>query len=430
MGKPKNTNASPAAGGETTTKPPDFDLDLGIDPAAVETAIADGMKKGAESGMKDGATKAMKPAAAEAAEMAVNQMLSGGSNASIQQTLKALNDMTNIEMQNTLLDSIKDRQQQKRQTVNPQQATSNMGPMQNNPDAFNAMLAQMETLGMDKLEIIRTLRRKRALSAAMANPTLIPVLLEDDDDDDDDYDRPRGKRRHYQQQPSYLEQLAMARQQGLLGNSQPAPSQSSDIIAVMMKNMEISEQRHRDEMQQQQRHHEEMMTMLSQHNDEKFKLTMENLAPQLQHRSALDEISEAKQTLEALGVSIGGGGGQKSELEAKLEYEGKRMGMEVKKEELMMDLQDRIEERKQKKEDSQFEMFGKVMGWGEKLIKRLPIPTEPSAGALANPTQALGSPSGQPTVMQRVSRMLSRVQRAMPPVDENATDPEPPQEGQ
>lgn len=377
----------------------EFQLDLGIDPADATEAVKKGIDAGVKKGLSKGASEKMQPAAEKAAAEAIDNMMSGGSTSSqVATAIKNMTDLAQTDALRAVVDGMKARNNPQQQQQNP---ASTLTPAQK----VQEMMQMITSMGLDPKDI-----PKKTLLKIALNPDNAAFLLMMDDDDDRDR-RPRNP--YADMMPFMIQNMMQPRQQQ---QQQQAPQKDStaELLTVLITSMQQQQQAQSEMFQM-------MMNQQAQFGQERVNLTIEAMKPYMQHRSFGEEIAEIAEKREALKAIGMGDRGEKTDLEAKLDFEYQKMALDLKREDAKIAREEAAERRKLEAQKLQWDNTIQIINTGKNLIKNLKlevVPEEKSDQTLPQPSAKIASYEA-PTkplsrrITDRITNMLINAQKAM-----------------
>jgi hypothetical protein len=369
-------------------------LEISIEDAA--DSVAKGIETGVKAGLASGAKEGIKPLAQKAAEEAVANITSGGSGG-MQTAIKNIMDLQQAQATQLLVDSWKNKQ------TNQQAQAQTPPPIGGNK--FKDVMNTLISFGYDPQEIFKEFDKKTLMMMAM-NPDLIPMLVMNGKQEE------RGSNKLDNMMPFFM----MNMQRNQQPTVQQAPTEKGGETITAIATM------FQAQMQTQAQMFQQMMQMQQQAADEKMQLMVKAMQPYMEHRTFAEELGELNtkfEGLKSLGLLQQQTG--RSPQEAQLDFEAKRMSMELKKEELKQQIEERTEERKVKMQEKQMDQWGKILGFGRKIVKNLnlnPAPSEEQAPATVGTTMEQ-KPLGK-NISARITSLLKKAQDAIP--DDDAGD--------
>lgn len=356
-----------------------IDLDLDLDEMDAEDSIKTGMEHGIKKGLKKGASEGIAPLAQEAGKLAIEQ-LAGGGRSETQSVLKDVGDAMRLQALQGTLDKMN-------KTPTPATAT---GPQDNK---FVELMKSMAQFGVNPNDLINQMGMVNFMG--MLNPQMLPYLSMMN----------QGKQQTGgQQQNDMLPMLMMLMQQQQ--NQPPPPQQQQNGNNNMMTAM----------MNQSQ----QLMQQLFQIQQENAKLSQANLYEQVKpfmqpaptFAQQMEQLEGQIKGLKSMGLM--GETRAISDRALDLDFEAKKMAIQLERDKMHFDQQLAIEHERLKSDDKRNEMYMRLAETGQNMIKNLkferrpPRPIRPQTQA--PPTEAVAEvPIDQPTLTESISSRISNM---------------------
>lgn len=373
----------------------ELDIDLGIDQTTIEESIKKGLEDGVKKGTAKGTTTGVQPIAARAAEEAVKNLMNPGGNAQVEKAIKNVGDMYQVEALKTMVENMKAKQQP---NVIPQQQQE-IEP----GEKFKKMMNTMAGMGIDIKEMLSD---PKLIFLAYSNPDMLPFLIMQNTD-----------KKQTSNASELLPLLLMQKQQQAAPAPAPPQNDNTQLLAIILQ-MQQQQQQAQAQMFQQ------MMQMQAQAADEKAQLIVKAMEPYMQHRSFAEEVSELQEKvdgLKAIGVL---NQGARTEKDAELDFEAKKMGMELSKEKMQMERQEKQDAIKLQQQQTQMEMLMKGLGTFKNVLKNMPLmeqapapqapPQQAQSFGMVPPAPQIPSPPQQSgKISMAINNMLRKAQQSL-----------------
>lgn len=354
-----------------------IDLDLDLDEMDAEDSIKEGMEHGIKKGLKKGASEGIAPLAQEAGKMAI-ESLAGGGRSETQSVLKDVGDAMRLQaLQSTLT-----------KMNAPTIPTSQTQGDQENK--FVKLMESMAKFGVNPNDLINQMGMVNFMG--MINPQMLPYLSMMN----------QGKQQSGgQQQNDMLPMLMMLMQQQQNQPQQPQQQSQNSNNNMMTAMMNQSQQ---------------LMQQLFQMQQENAKLSQANMYEQIKpfmqpaptFADQMQQLEGQIQGLKSMGLM--GAQGQMSDRALDLDFEAKKMAIQLERDKMQFDRQLIFEQERLKSEDKRNDMYMRLAETGQNLIKNLKFEKRPPRPVRQQTQTEAVVPDVQPeTLTENISSRISNM---------------------